>query len=376
MIAKFAFFPTASGFGFAVFVESDENTTKFVQSINLKNGNISGFSKVHFSDDELIQIDPPHKFHEIGMSGVVAERSRLGDIKLKPMPKIDFDFNFCNSLNQKEKRSYLNSVVRELGWQSIAGKARDEKESEYIKHNLSCLDFEIGDGGALSFKDFSGQFKGTDSIVLGAIEDIKFYIKELGLSEVLIDGRRQQNIEDETDQKINNENLRSFIRSSKRQEERLAQFLYIVVSCENIKQRSAFLYNYQDRAKFANSVINFFRLRISEGDSRETIVLLIAKNINGFYNSCYWSNRVQLLYEFAFYFRDYKVIVNAIKSILGRSRSFPIYEHKNSILKILSSEKGPSDFFIDKLLLQSSDPYLDNIRFELARKSRGMKKLK
>jgi len=298
---------------------------------------ILGFSQVDFSNEELFPIQAEQKFHEIGMSGVVAELLASGEVKLKVMPEINFDATFCNSLEHKEIQSYLNSVVRELGWRAMASKAHDDNELEYIKYNLSCLDFEIRDRKRLYFKDFSGRYKSEDPIVRATLEEIEFYVRKFSLLDFLI---AEIGLEDdlETENTFDIRELVAFLSSGRRQEQRIAQLLYALLKSQNYNQRVQVIETYRDRAKFANSTIDFLKSMVIDSGTQKVLELHIAKNISRMYNACYWPNRIQFLYALAFYLRDFHEVAIEIQRLLFRYQSFPIVQHRGEILKVLKSE--------------------------------------
>lgn len=338
MIALKAYFPNPSSIGFVVFRDEDNSDVDFVQTLNLANNKVCGFSRVDFTDCELVSIMSPTPIYQIGMDGVVAKRLASGAIELIKVPEVHFDLSFCKLLDgEAEHRNYVNSVVREIGWRNISNNARNEAEAIYIKENLSSLDFEINHEAKLTFKDFSGKFDADDEIIRTTLEDTKSYLSKSGILESL-----QSLITDEfatDDREIFDLNeVSHFISSSRRQEERIARLFRILLKMKRHQQRVQLLESFRDRAKFANSIVDFLKSRLSDFENEEHIELVLANNISGMYNRSFWSSRFWFLHELAIYLHDFPAISDEIKRIVIQSRSFPMRKSGNVILELLDTK--------------------------------------
>lgn len=350
MIADEAYFPTPSSLGFVIFKDDNQPQSKFVQKLDLGTNKISGFSKVDFSDENLLPIQSENETFIPGMIGVVARVLGTGEVELLKMPATKFDKHFCNSLRNSERKSYINSFVRELGWTAIASKAKNDLEAKYIKENLSCFDFEIDENKEIKFMDFSGKYSEQDTIVRDAIGIVNISITELGLLEFL-ENYSQSGDHSEQVGKFDVFVVASFIKSSTRQEERIAKLLRALLETNDRKDRLSIIEFYKDSAKFASFVISFLKPMVSRANNIHELELYVASSVSKMYNECHWPNGVHFLYQLAVYLRGYPEVSNEIKRLLHRSRSLPVLQNKHAILDILdSSDKSPAEAYKNRYI--------------------------
>lgn len=350
MTPKFAYFPMSSSPGFVVYQKPNESK-HFVQILDEATSIITDFRRMDFSKEKLWPLpDSPNQ--EVGSLGLIVVGTKklidgsisFVDLKIEYAQCPFFNIEFFQSLeNDLERKNYVNSFVREVGWSQLVSFANNDEDREYIVSYLSSFDFQLTGNNDVFFHDYSGKFKKEDKLIGQAIEGTKKYLLTQDIPSSAVDSLEDMKLYG----KVEIHKRLRYIWSATKQEERIARLFLLLFKTENYQQRDQLLKAYRAQAIFAKDVIKFLITRIDESSDTLDFINNVSKHIPRFYQRAYWSTRHIFLVYICYYLREFSPSTSATRSLVSRSKAFTIRNNRQAYMDLLATPNSAWEDFLN-----------------------------